>query len=546
MSGPVKLWPRITVLLLLSTGMLGAGLGLRCPWGPGESALAVAGGEMLAGGAWLQPTIGGVSASLPLLPVWLQALAQKLTGSTCAGFLLPALLAALGTLLLTWGLSRRLAGRDAAPGAWLLLLATPQFALAARDGGTAMVVTFLMTLSLYGLLRHLLVRPDWRWLAAGSATAGTSALAGGPVWLAILALLPWGLARSRGWRLPPVPSHHWWLGAAAFLAVSAASSALVSVRGVGSTGAATSLLPDLWPASPWTLLLWWLPVTALLPWLVPGWRDALGQRDPRVLVVGGWLLLAGGPLGLWGGGDPAAMLPALPALAVLASPWLAGLCRRRGIRRLALGLALLVPTGLVAYSLWPPEPAQAALDAGEPFGWPFVRWSVLLGLGAVLVFRQPRAVAALVIVFCGTATLLAVLGRPALDPYRSGREIMDLAALIAPDNEPLGLMESDPRWFVAARRPLAHFGDAADRRDQQARALAWLAGDPDRRLVAAGGDGACFDEGTAILLGAVRGRPRYLVAAADAGTDCRPHPPSANARPVLWNPSTARIQHPIP
>jgi hypothetical protein len=314
----------------------------------------------------------------------------------------------------------------------------------------------------------------------------------------------------------------------------------------GGTNAAPDVMTDLWPASPWTLLLWWLPITALLPWLLPDWIERISRRDPRVLVVGGWLVLAGIPLALWGDGHSAALLPVLPALAVLASPRLAPLCRRRAVRRTALGLAILVPAGLVIYSLWPPGPVQLALDAGEPFGWPFVRWSVLLGLGAVLIFRQPRAVTALAVVFCGTAMLLALLGGPIHDPYRSGRKIMDLAALIAPAGQPLGLMESDPRWFITARRPLAHFGDAANRASQQARALAWLAGDADRRLLAAGAQDACFDPAQAVLLGTIRGHAWYLLADADTPAGCRADSPSAAPGPVRWDPAQARTASAVP
>lgn len=537
----------MAALLLLSTAVLGAGLGLRCPWAPGESALALAGSEMLASGSWLQPTVGGVPAALPLLPVWLQALAQGLTGSVCGGFLLPAFLAALATLVLAWDLARRLAGGAAAAGAWLLLLATPQFALAARDGGPGMILTALMTFSLYGLLRHLLIRPDWRWLAAGSAAAGTGALVGGPVWLALLALLPWGLARSRAEPSPATPRGGWWAGAGAFLVAAALSSLLSRTAVSGAAVGPASLLPDLWPTSPWALLLWWLPVTALLPWLVSRWGAAYGRRDPLVIVVGGWLVLATLPLVAWGrDAGPAAMLPALPAVAMLASTSLSPLTQRRAIRRLALGLTLLVPAALIAYSLWPPEPAQLALNAGEPFAWPFVRWSVLLGLGAALVFRQPRAVTALMVVFCGTGMLLAVLGRPALDPYRSGREIMELADLIAPGNEPLGLMESDPRWFLTSRRPLAHFGDGTTLAGRQSRALAWLAGNPDRRLLAAGGRSDCFDQDQAVLVGSIRDQPWYLVSTTDAKPGCRRADQAETAGPILRDPAAARFPRAIP
>ena len=60
-------------------------------------------------------------------------------------------------------------------------------------------------------------------------------------------------------------------------------------------------------------------------------------------MVGGWLVLAGIPLALWGDGHSAALLPVLPALAVLASPRLAPLCGRGGrdLRLVLDGLVVL-------------------------------------------------------------------------------------------------------------------------------------------------------------------------------------------------------------
>jgi hypothetical protein len=107
-------------------------------------------------------------------------------------------------------------------------------------------------------------------------------------------------------------------------------------------------------------------------------------------------------------------------------------------------------------------------------------------------------------------------------------------------------MESDPRWFITARRPLAHFGDAANRASQQARALAWLAGDADRRLLAAGAQDACFDPAQAVLLGTIRGHAWYLLADADTPAGCRADSPSAAPGPVRWDPAQARTASAVP
>ncbi len=241
-----------------------------------------------------------------------------------------------------------------------------------------------------------------------------------------------------------------------------------------------------WPDASWTLLLWWLPLTALVFWLWPRWRDALRNRDPRVLLLGGWVVLAGAFLVVNTGGKAQGLLPLLPAVVLLASPWLPMLSRRRSVGQAALALTFAVPLTVLAFALWPPAFVQAAQTSGEAFPWPFVQWAVLpaLGIGILLGPRHPLA--AMVLVICGTGVLLSTLGRPTLDDPRSGRDVMALAELTAPAGQALGLLDPDPRFLLTASRPLAFAARQADRREEQSAMFAWLAGHENRRLLASG------------------------------------------------------------
>ena len=58
---------------------------------------------------------------------------------------------------------------------------------------------------------------------------------------------------------------------------------------------------------------------------------------------------------------------------------------------------------------------------------------------------------------------------------------------------------------------------------------------------------ACFDRERAVLLGTIRGRPRYLVAADDVLRGCIPDPPSEGGPgPLLWLPATGRTASAMP
>src|SRR5688572_30406526 len=88
---------------------LAAGLGLRDPSPPDEPRFVLAAKEMVEGGQWLLPHRGReYYAEKPATFMWLQAIAFLVVPDWRVAFLLPSLLAALGTLYLTWDLARRL------------------------------------------------------------------------------------------------------------------------------------------------------------------------------------------------------------------------------------------------------------------------------------------------------------------------------------------------------------------------------------------------------------------------------------------------------
>ncbi len=178
MSEPLRLRD---VLLILGLGLvvMGAGLGLRDPWPADEPVFALIARDMLASGNWLIPMVGGdYFQDKPPLLFWLQAAGYWLTGSEQVGFLLPSLLAGLGTLLLVYDLGRRLWNREAGLHAALLLLVTVQFALQARRGqqdGAAHV--------LHGAVAVLPCCASCCWVAAGAGR--------------------WARALRRGWARSP-------------------------------------------------------------------------------------------------------------------------------------------------------------------------------------------------------------------------------------------------------------------------------------------------------------------------------------------------------
>ena len=184
---------------------MATGLGLRDPWPADEPRFALVAQDMLRSGDWLFPRVGGdLYADKPPLFFWLMAASMALTGSLQVGFLLPSLLAGIGTTLLVYDLLRRARGREVALAGAFVLLITFQFVWQARQAQIDGVLCFFTTLSLYGLLRHLVLGPAPGWYLAGWAAAGFGVITKGVGFLPLLALIPHAILARRGW---PAPAH---------------------------------------------------------------------------------------------------------------------------------------------------------------------------------------------------------------------------------------------------------------------------------------------------------------------------------------------------
>ncbi len=136
----------LTFLVGLALVLIGAGLGLRDPWPADEPRFALIAQDMLRSGDWLIPRVGGdLYADKPPLYFWLMAASMGVTGSLRVGFLLPSLLAGVGTVLLVYDLLRRARGREVALAGAFVLLLTVQFTEMAREAKIDGVLCFFTT-----------------------------------------------------------------------------------------------------------------------------------------------------------------------------------------------------------------------------------------------------------------------------------------------------------------------------------------------------------------------------------------------------------------
>jgi 4-amino-4-deoxy-L-arabinose transferase-like glycosyltransferase len=451
---------------------------------------------------------GDLFQDKPPLLFWLQACCYWLTGSERVGFLLPSLLAGLGTLVLVYDLGRRLWSREAGLAAALVLLFTVQFTLQARRAQLDALLVFFTMLSLYCLMRQLLLGGGWRWAIAAGVAAGLGVMTKVVGFFSYFILLPWLFAVWRGW--PAVrwqrPAVLWLVSALACLAVVAAWLLPVWLRARHDPEVAAYLhelvvthtvgrYVDPWhhyrPA--WYYLqvmaTLWLPLVALLPWLLPRWRDALRARDARVLLPLGFVVLYLLFFSLTRGKRDIYILAALPMLALVAGAFLPSLLGRAGVQRLLAaltGAVALTCLGAVVWFRWiDAQAGQELLASGGVAGFAPLLVLGLLAAGLLVAAGRRRSHVALAGTLAGAWLIAGWWVFPQLDATRSARDFIARLERMADPGRELGLLAYHEHFLWHLGRPTVNFGHRRFQEQQSEvdDAAAWLAQQPDRQLL---------------------------------------------------------------
>ena len=537
-----EVWLAAAALLTLA-----AGLGLRDPWAPDEPRYALIAAEMLQSGNWSVTHLGGlVYAQKPPVYFWLLAAAEWL-GGLRPGFLLPSLLAGLGSLALVWDLARRLWSRETAWWATLALLACAQFTMQARSAQIDALLCFFTTLGLYGILRHLLLGPDWRWYALGCLSAGVGVMTKGVGFLPLLVFLPWAGMRWARWPLPRLDGGaRWLLGPLAFftpLVVWLVPLILQSANNPEIGAYLDNLLfrqtitryADPWhhfqpfwyflvEVIPWA----WFPLILLFPWLVVRWAERWRARDASVALLAAWITLVLTFFSISSAKRGVYLLPAAPALALLAAPHLEELAARISCKRVLRGVAALLSLCLAGAAGWllflDPERLAELMTTYETGAAPL--WTVFCGAlaGGLLALGTPTRSAAVAF------ALLLFLGwqlwgwglQPQINDARSGSRIATRVLQHLPNGAPLALVDWRAQQILHLDWPTIHFqGQGASGYPEIEQAAAWLEGGADRRLLMpAENREACFRADSGLHLGHAHRRDWLLFSAKDLSGTC--------------------------
>lgn len=553
--------------------VIGAGFGLRDPWPADEPRFVLVAQQMIDSGDWWFPRRGHeLYPDKPPLFMWLLGLAYLAVGSVRCSFLLPSLFASMGTLWLTYDLARRLWSPRVGLWAAAAVLVVPAFVYQAKRAQIDPVLIGLTTLAIYGMLRHLLLGPAWRWFALGCFAAGLGVWTKGVGFLPLLALLPFALMRWKGWSgIAPLGGGNGWRWSAGvamfFVAIFVWFVPMVLMALYDGDPAHRAYLDNILfkqtitrYADAWhhhepvwyfleVIALFWAPFSIALLWLLKPWRAAWLSRDARVWLPLAWALLVIAFFSGSTGKRDMYILPALPAFALAAAPYLEAISRRRDFRIAVLAWtallgAVLLAGGLAALFAEPRFETRIVAERGlgAEAAW---LWGMLVAVGAigllgVALGRIRRALSA-----CAALLVALWLGwgfvvHPLLDEENSARGIVQRAVAALPPAGELGLLAWKEQHLLQAGLDTAEFGFCPDDSNvechgrQTAKAVAWVREAPATRVLLARdlpGYG-CIDFNAAgnVPLGTANRREFVLVgadalsrcaAAADAGPGAR-------------------------
>src|SRR6185295_4870492 len=475
-------WLALALLVIIGTGV-----GIRDPWPADEPRFALIARDMVATGEWLFPRVGGdLYQDKPPLFFWLLAVCYTITGSIKWSFLLPAFVAAGSTLFLIYDFGRRLVSREAGLGAALLTVCSLHFIMVMRGAQIDPMLCGLTTFSLYALLRHLLLGPAWGWYALGGFVAGLGIITKGVGFLPLLVLVPYVLLRAFKWRgLSPVDGGAGgWCWLLAPLAMLAATMIwfIPMILAVDASGApeyrayrdeilfkqTVGRYSAAWHhVKPWYYFVvevvpaLWLPWSLLLVWLVPRFKKAFAERDARV-----WLLLFWVAIVLfffsWSPGKRGVyILPALPALALAAVPFVEDLLARPGVRRAGWVLALFFWTAIAVLAISYTAGAKFAVKAFSEGNLPgATTLYVFLALSAAgLAYAWRRAPLAAWPVAIGSLAVVFSYGiAPAMNGERAGSDFTRTMLAQVTPGERLALVAYKEQFLLYLDRPTVNFG----------------------------------------------------------------------------------------
>lgn len=533
--------------LLLAFFILAAGYGLREPWPSDEPRFVLVAKQMVDSGNYLFPHRGiQLYSDKPPVFFWILAACYQLIGSWRWSFLLPSLLSGMTVLYLAYDLGRRLWTPRAGLWAAVAILFSFQFVYQFKRAQIDPVLVLFTTIALYGFIRHLLLGPHWRWFYTGCFFCGLGIITKGVGFLPLLIFVPYiALRFAKADGLAQQADNNflrWSSGLIFFLAAIAIWLApLLWTVSHGGSAEQQAYLNDILfrqtaerYSNPWAhhqpfwyfaeiMLLFWLPFSLAFFWLWKPWYKSWQIKDAKILLPLAWAVLVVIFFSLSSGKRDMYILPALPAFALVAAPFMQALSDRSSFRYVLFALISFISVVVLALGL------QALL--GEPgFEKKFILergasqldplWWMLVAVGGIsfivsVFFRHKKPMHSCLVFFVLLWSGYSFVAYPVLDGANSSRDVMLRARKLAGPETTIGLVDWKEQNLLQARGDTTDFGFLKSPATQLQKGVAWLKISPEKRrlLLQSSTQTQCIDfkNADAISLGNANRRSWWLI-----------------------------------
>jgi 4-amino-4-deoxy-L-arabinose transferase-like glycosyltransferase len=532
---------------VLAFFMLAAGIGLREPWPSDEPRFVLVAKQMVESGNYLFPHRGiELYSDKPPIFFWLLAAFYHLTGSWRWSFLLPSLISGMAVLYLSYDLARRLWNPRAGLWAAAVILFSVQFTYQFKRAQIDPTLVLFTTLALYGFIRHLLLGPHWRWFYVGCFFCGLGVITKGVGFLPLLIFIPYialRLTNADGLAVQTKSNTLRWSAGLVFFLLAMAIWLLPLLWTVSHSGSAEqqAYLNDILfrqtakrYANPWghhepfwyfgeIILLFWLPFSLSFFWLWKPWYQSLRAKDSKIILPLAWAILVVLFFSLSSGKRDMYILPALPAFALAAAPFMQALSQRMSFRWVLFIVVGLISIGMLALGLQAlmGEPsfeknliAERGIALLDPLWWMLV---IVGGSGLIasLVFRHKKPVCSCVIFFLLLWSGYSFVAYPVLDGANSSKDIMLRARELAGAEITIGLVDWKEQNLLQAKGTTTDFGFLQPAEIQLQRGITWLRAAPEQRrlLLQSSSQKLCVDfkNPDAIALGNANRRSWWLI-----------------------------------
>lgn len=520
------------LILAIFAVVLFAGVGLRSPWPADEPRFAEVAREMVQSGQWFFPMRGGeFYPDKPPVFMWIMAFFYQLSGNIKVAFMLPNVLAGLVTVGCVFELASRLWNVRTAKYAGLVLLIAPQFILQAKSAQIDGMVTCWITLAMYGLLRHFLLKPNWYWYCAAWAFMGLGILTKGVGFLPILLVIPLTIyyfkkpsqfngTLSVKLLLGPVVLLlvlACWLLPMLYITGHSGNPDLLAYRDNILFHQTMTRYANSWAhLKPWYYFLPQIPfLWCPFPLLLLSWHF-WRQVSPKVLLLLAWCALVVVFFSCSPGKREVYILPALPMFALGIAPFLAQLRLPLWFKGVIHVVFLCVAVSAFSFAVMALAHSpivmklaarqNLAADELNLFASLFGSLTLIAVTGGLLlffgVFRRQQLLERLASVAIWGWLCTSLGGYPLLEPLRTPAiPIMQKAAKLVGAQGELALVDFKEQFLLASPINLIHFSYLASDDVQESRAWQWLQQGEHRYVLVRDSNSTCFDLAKGTVLG---------------------------------------------